>query len=440
MSITSLHVQNFKGYKSSGWIRIAPLTVIFGRNNAGKSSLLHSLLLLRQTLGTGGADATLNLRGPLYSAGSYVDLVHNHLAKQNITIAIKVALRRSQAATISLEYASAEPRAPQLAGFTVEVPEHPPVSIRKGRGAGGPYELHIGSDRLGVAKDANFSFPAHGLLPLIGDEPRGVGRPSERRETSRAAARDAIAHLENCLNNLRALSPFRYPPQRRYDYGGYTRSPVDSEGRNVVEALIDDMTRRGRSRGRLFKEVNQWLKKVGGMQLLPFRRLGRSRIYELRLRHLESGRWANFADVGAGIGQAFPVLVEGLRTPDSGTFLVQEPEIHLHPDAQLLMGDFLISLAQGNRTVIAETHSENILLRIRRRIAESAKSGTGLSPDNVSILFVDSDPDKNSIVRELKVDELGQIKTWPGGFMEQTTEERMELLTAAASTIEEDEE
>lgn len=440
MSITSLRVHNFKGYRDSDWVRIAPLTVIFGKNNAGKSSLLHSLLLLRQTRDTGGTTATLNLRGPLVSAGSYVDLVHNHLAKQNITIEIKVALRRIPSATISLEYASAEPRAPQLKSFTVSIPDLPIVSIRKGRGSGGPHELHIGSDRIGVAKDANFSFPAHGLLPLIGEQPRGIGRPNEKREFARSAAKEAVNHLESCLDDLRALSPFRYPPQRRYDYGGYIRTPVDSEGKNVVEALIDDMTRSGRSRGRLFKEVNKWLKEVGRMQLLPFRRLGRSRMYELRLRHLESGRWANFADVGSGIGQAFPVLVEGLRTPKSGTFLVQEPEIHLHPDAQLLMGDFLLDLAKEGRTVIAETHSENIMLRIRRRIAEAAKSGIGLGPNDVSILFVDSDSDRNSIVRELKIDELGQIANWPSGFMEQATEERIELLTAAASAVEEEDE
>jgi predicted ATPase len=212
------------------------------------------------------------------------------------------------------------------------------------------------------------------------------------------------------------------------------RSAVDAEGRNVVEALIDDVARRGKLRGALLREVNRWLRTVGGVQLLPFRRLGRSaRIYELRLKHIESGRWANFADVGSGIGQAFPVLVEGLRTPIGGTFLVQEPEIHLHPDAQLCMGDFLIRLAEEGRTVVAETHSENILLRIRRRIAERRKVATKLDRTDVSILFVDMDEQKNSIVKALKLDELGQIENWPKGFMEDATEERMQLLAAAAS-------
>ena len=77
MPITSIRVQNFKCFRDSGPVKVAPVTMIFVRNNAGKSTLLQSLLLLRQTLDSGGFGASLNLRGPLFSAGSYVDLVHN---------------------------------------------------------------------------------------------------------------------------------------------------------------------------------------------------------------------------------------------------------------------------------------------------------------------------------------------------------------------------
>ena len=153
------------------------------------------------------------------------------------------------------------------------------------------------------------------------------------------------------------------------------------------------------------------------------------RIFEVRLRDTDSGRWANFADVGFGIGQAFPVFVEGLRTPEGGTFVVQEPEIHLHPDAQLGMADFLVSLAKSGRHVIAETHSENLLLRIRR-------SMTGRTPalrrEDVSILYVTKRPDGTSHVIPLEMDEMAQIKNWPKGFMEEATDERMAILRKVA--------
>jgi predicted ATPase len=173
---------------------------------------------------------------------------------------------------------------------------------------------------------------------------------------------------------------------------------------------------------------------------MPLRRISpRTRLYELRLRDTTSGRWANFADVGFGIGQALPVLVEGLRTPPGGLFLVQEPEIHLHPDAQLAMADFLIDLCRAGRHVIVETHSEAVLLRVRKVIAEAADDHNSiLKPEHVSVVYVTSKASGGSRAEQLDLDALGRIPEWPRGFMEDVTEERMQLLStmATASTKE----
>lgn len=429
MPITSLRLQNFRCFRDSGALPIAPLTIIFGRNNAGKSTILQSLLVLRQTLDAAGYESRLNLRGPLFAAGSYADMVHDHKTRLNLSIGLGVAHRGISTTQVTLEYSADEPRPPRLASLSIAARDYPPVDIRRGRGAGGPFELYVNGQLIGGEKTANFSFPVHGLLPVIGDEPSRVGRPTSGRADARSNARRVLEYLEGQLQHLRALGAFRHPPQRRYEYGGYLRNAIDSEGRNVVDALIDDTTRRGRERGRLIREVNNWLKTVGNVQLLPIRRLSRSaRIFELRLKNPRSGRWANFADVGSGIGQSFPVIVEGLRTPRDGTFLVQEPEIHLHPDAQLGMGDFLFALAASGRHVIAETHSENILLRIRRRVIDSHE----LSHSDVSILVVDQNESGASTVRSLAVDELGQAKDWPRGFMEDAARERLALMKAMA--------
>jgi predicted ATPase len=423
--ITTLRVENFKCFLDSGTIDIAPLTVIFGRNNVGKSTLIQSLLLLRQTLDAASSEPRLNLRGPLLSAGSFADLVHEHRTGRNVTITLGVEPRSGGARTVALEYSADEPRQPRLVSLTVSDAGAPFLEIKRGRGAGGPYELHIDGERLGNEQESNFYFPVHGLLPAVGPEPPRIGRPSERRQVARVRARETLQDLESHLEHLRALGPFRTPPQRRYEYQGYDRASIDSEGKNVVDALIDAVARRGGSQSQLVREVNKWLRRVGDVQLMPIRRVARTqRLYELRLRNLKSGRWANFADVGSGIGQAFPVIVEGLRTPRGGLFLVQEPEIHLHPDAQLAMGDLLLSLARDGRRVIAETHSENVLLRIRRRAVEGK-----LDHSAVRILHVGVDADGNSAVAQLKMDELGQIAEWPAGFMEDATQERVALLS-----------
>jgi predicted ATPase len=99
------------------------------------------------------------------------------------------------------------------------------------------------------------------------------------------------------------------------------------------------------------------------------------------------------------------------------------------------MGDFLLSLAGEGRGIIAETHSESILLRIRRRIAEGGEEARGLDHSDISLLYVDVDSDGNSVVKQLSIDALGEIERWPRGFMEDATEERMRLLAAAAEDI-----
>jgi predicted ATPase len=428
MPITSIRLENFRCFRDSRQIPIRPLTVIFGRNNAGKSSILHSLFLLRQTLDRPEYGEHLNMRGPLYPAGGYADIVHQHQSSENITMEFGVQVNGGRHGRIAMEFSSDEPQPPRLVRFEVKPSGTSTLEIRRGRGRGGPYELHIDGHSLGGEREGNFRFPVNQFLPLIGPEPPRRGRPSGTRDDLRKSARLLIGEFEETLSRLRAVGAFRGAPERRYDYQGRASEAIDLSGQNVVHALIEDSMRRGKHRGELLASLNRWLKTVGRVRLMPLRRMSpTARLYELRLKDIESGRWANFADVGFGIGQALPVLVEGLRTPPRGLFIVQEPEIHLHPDAQLAMGDYLVNLARTDRTVIAETHSEPLILRIRKALAKGL-----LRPDQISVVYVAGRRSGSSLVSQLGMDELGQVQDWPQGFMEEVTRERLELLDEMA--------
>jgi predicted ATPase len=449
MPITSIQLRNFRCFSDSGTIPIRPLTIIFGRNNAGKSSILNSLFLLRQTLDRPEYEEGLNMRGPLYAAGGYSDIVHKHKSRENVSMVFglrssREALWRSGqlslfprsksestevAGEITLEFSSAEPRPPRLVRFRAQSPTTPVLEIRRGRGRGGPYELWIGGKVVSGERD--WRFPS-GFLPYIPRFAVHAVRSSPKRADARRLASLLAAELRLTFLNLRAVGAFRTAPERRYDYQGRPPDAADLSGANVVYALIDDTMRRGKERGSLLNSVNQWLKSVGRVRLMGLRRISpTARLYEVRVKDVDSGRWANFSDVGFGIGQALPVLVEGLRTPRGGLFIVEEPEIHLHPDAQLAMADYLVDLSASGRTVIAETHSEALLLRVRKAVAEAQERRGGrvkLPPDHLSILYVQSHGDGTSDVRALRVDELGQVEGWPEGFMNEVTDERLELL------------
>lgn len=439
MPITSLRLIRFKCYEDSRPIPLSPMTLIFGRNNSGKSSILQSLFLLRQTIDA-PEGPRLNLRGPLYRAGSYADLVHQHRALSHMEIHIGVALERAvRAAEIQMEFASDEPQPPRITRFAVSVPRMGQLEIRRARGRGGPYEMLLDGEERGNERAAGFRFPVNGFFPLIGAEPPRRGRPSGRREELRRVAGQAIQELENSLTTFRAVGAFRSEPIRRYEYQGRAPDRVDLAGQDVVNSLIEDSIRPRPRRGELVSSVNRWLRAVGGVRLLPLRRISKTaRLYELRLKDTDSGRWANLADVGFGIGQAFPILIEGLRTRPGAMFLVQEPEIHLHPDAQLAMADFLLHLAASGRRLIVETHSEPLLLRLRRRIVESAHNGRkgGVSPADVSVVHVSKKRDGGSDARVLRVDDLGQIEDWPSEFMEEATAERLHILESIAQRAE----
>lgn len=458
MALTSLRLQSFKCFHDTGYIPIAPLTLIFGRNNTGKSSILQSLLLLRQSIESPEYGPRLNLRGSLYDAGSFLDLSHQHVLKNKIKMHFRIDPDLSSSRSMQLDlfrdtieqpavpieiifaFAADEPRAPCLSQLAVRATSTRSVEIRRGRGRFGPYTLYIGGEQKGNERKANFSMPVRRFLPLIGKTPPSRGRPNVNDARARMVARGAIEELGLMLTRLRAVGSFRQQPSRRYEYQGSGLEQVDTRGERVVDALIDDQTRRG-TRKQLLQSVNRWLIKVGRVKLRPLHRVSKSaRLYEIRVQDTDSGRWANFADVGFGIGQALPVLVEGLRTPERGMFLVQEPEMHLHPDAQLAMADFLFELASSGRQVLVETHSENILLRIRRRIVETIgrTKGPVLDPGAVSVLYVDKEKDGKSTVRPMGLDTLGRVANWPSNFMEEATEERMALLEAtAAAEVEE---
>jgi hypothetical protein len=144
----------------------------------------------------------------------------------------------------------------------------------------------------------------------------------------------------------------------------------------------------------------------------------------LFLRDLKSGKHVSSRDIGVGISQLIPVLVQAMGSRNE-LILMEQPEIHLHPKIQAELGDVFIDSAMnaGNRFVL-ETHSEHLILRIMRRIRETAseKLPEGMPPlrkEDVAVLYVEQTPE-GSIVREMPLNERGElVKAWPGGFFEE---------------------
>ena len=127
----------------------------------------------------------------------------------------------------------------------------------------------------------------------------------------------------------------------------------------------------------------------------------------------------NLIDVGYGVSQALPLLTELLRKGAPGTFLLQQPEVHLHPSAQAALGSLFCNIAAQGRQLIVETHSDYILDRVRMDIRDKK---TGLKPEDVSILYFEPG-ELDVTIHSLRLDEQGNVLDAPKGYRQFFLEE-----------------
>lgn len=131
----------------------------------------------------------------------------------------------------------------------------------------------------------------------------------------------------------------------------------------------------------------------------------------------------NLADVGFGVSQALPIIVQGLYMDKDQSLLLEQPEIHLHPEMQLQMADFLIALAKNEKNVIVETHSDHIINRIVRRMMEDTTINR-----KAKIYFVDQNNQGISTIENITVDPIKGVLSNNENFFTQFASETEKII------------
>jgi len=227
--------------------------------------------------------------------------------------------------------------------------------------------------------------------------------------------------VEDFLEDLNFIGPFRLAPERTY----YQKAKADEKVGMNGEGYIDQILEWEHQKAPQFKKLISILKKLELINSLKTQQLKGGR-FEVNVRTKSKGVWASLADVGFGISQFLPVIVADLQLSDDSTLILAQPEIHLHPSIQASLADYFVNqIKETGKQYIIETHSEYLLNRFRLDIVKGK-----LDPADISVYYFEPSPD-GSITYRIEFTKDGQIKNAPKGFFDTYMIDAMDIALYA---------
>lgn len=544
MQLTGLSIENFKGIRDRVEVSLRPITLLFGANSVGKSTLLQALLFFRELLERQNVDADrLLVSGASIDLGGFRQFVHKHDLSRKVRIGITAAADDDGLPIYSIPglHSEANPVAeaqcepiesltaeievswddntnrPWITAYTVSLNNQRVGAIRaepgltagiadldpthsvfgqsppNGRDDIEPAPLHSAIASLWAAHSVSGEtgrptvipvgdsvIPAWGqALTFVEDSGFTLGLPVGDVDESRMLA-IAYSGLSSIfvgagelilrqLQRLRYIGPLRTIPQRGFlarnspsaDRWADGSAAWDLLHKSVTGLESSDLLKRTSSmiadpdklnlgyrlEGRAIHEVP-----ARGFALNTLQALAQSaedadvearlklvlddlrshpRRTQLALIDLKSDTEVDPVDIGAGVTQSIPIVV-GVLDGQAGIVVVEQPELHTHPAVQCNLGDVFVRAVRSrqDRLYLIETHSEHLLLRLMKRIRQTA-DGKAVDPtlelreSDVAVVFVEP-YEGQSIFREMPLNERGElVKAWPGGFFEEDLDEML---------------
>lgn len=414
MPLERFFLENYRCFKSRQEVELGKITVVLGRNNSGKSAVVRALPILATGI---HADSSypLDIDPDNGFAGSFMDLVHGASPHGHVKVGASFHATGGKNLGIAAKIQNITEHSTQLVS-ELELSSDSESEIFTWVRRPDTYTPGKRTYQVGDTKK-KLSF--RGLMPAASDWSDTVG-----------GVDGFSGEIRESFDQIRYLGPFRKSPDRFFRISGKVDDSVGSKGEKALGILAVDKMR---GRGLITHEVNHLLAEVLPGWSLDIKDLGHGmyvpRLYSTRDPEL----FVHIDDVGTGVVQFLPMLIQRAAdrvTPPSRPVIeiVEEPELHLHPSAHASIADMHIKAArESNVRFLVETHSENFLLRLRRRVAERR-----LPPEDLKIYFVEQE-DGHSFLRKITVDELGNIDYWPTGIFSEDFEEVRALANAQAN-------
>lgn len=384
--IRNIHISNFKCFQEQR-IPLNRLTVLSGGNGVGKSSIIQTLLLLRQM-----NERSLTLAG-----------VSNSAAQGSLVRSVK----------LNDEYRLSLGNSTTLTNADIETD-----IVTLGLSEDGTHAI-------------NWTFEASATRPSTSIA--CINAPNE--ELCRAKA-FSIFHSDFHYLVAERVGPRDLQPMADQPYistgfaGEYTAfaiSQAEAEGKMVSESLRLDT-----DSGLFRVALESWMGQlVPGTQVFTTSHPDLNRIQMSIGRRGATVRALPPANTGFGISYSLPVVVSGLLATPGSMLIVENPEAHLHPAAQTAIGIFLASVAAAGVQVLVETHSENVLNGVR--LASLRKI---IPNDDASFVFLSLSEDaRQPIVHPITMDKAAELTSWPPGFFDQQGADLAEIMMARRALI-----
>ena len=417
--ITHIRVKNFKSWKDSGEVKLAPLTGVFGTNSSGKSSLLQMLLLLKQNIGYSKSRQIIFFgdESSLVNLGNFHEVIHGHEQEEQLELEFGCKFKEPFKIRVYGEKTNGQHGEVPLSidNFTFNAIIHevgmdllidmfrysfkscevPEVEWKRG------FLWH--TDLFGQQNSQQIS-----AMNCYGGPHQG--------QPHRLLRALSLA-FEKLFSHVYYLGPTRVDPQRYYTWQGGHPQHIRQWGDQTIDALLSARVRKLKT---LHEEeevpiedrVSEWLQEMELAHSFTLDwKTQDSTEYEVRIQKTSSSPPVTLVDMGYGLGQFLPVLVLCYYAPEGSTLILEQPGIHLHPKVQSQLADLLIEVVtERNLQILIESHSEHLLNRLQRRIAEEK-----ISVDKTALYFCQNDEGVSTIDR-LQMDEFGNITNWPPKF------------------------
>lgn len=465
-----ISVENFKALELIKDYEIKAVNILTGKNSIGKTSLIQLLLMIKQTFESDFDESItqLKLNRPYVQLGRFENIVTDNNLQKMIKISFELQSseldqrynrRRLQKygdeCSIKFDYRFKKVGRRTLIDqycITVIGDEEHKFSlthIEKSK-----YELSVNSDifirdNYGTKLLSLDDIKDNGIktnVTFINLKPLGMKTSIDKSNifiSLNGEFQGYQRELEKYFRNISYIGPLRDEPHKYYFNdeeigksigikGEYAVQMLASERKDsvgVMKYIDEDNYLFSKRKIQLINAVRYWMCDVFKMSKgINTRNIDNNTMTKINFINY-NGKKIPITHVGFGISQILPIIVEGLRMNEKGLLILEQPEIHLHPNVQAQLFDFIFSLSLLGKNILVETHSDHLITRMRRRVSEDFKNEI---KNDINLTFVE-DVNGRGEYHTININELGNLEHWPDGFCDQIDLDYRKIVRAQSN-------